>query len=144
LNDDGNSLDVLRSARLAKRVPNGEHRALIGGMWDEIGALQLDFLRARGLRPDSRLPDIGCGSLRLGVRATDYLETGNYWGTDINESLLTAGYEREIVPSGLAHKLPRDHLIVDGDFTFAHLPRDFDFVIAQSVFTHLPLNHLRH
>jgi hypothetical protein len=52
---------------LAERVSNGEHRAVVGGMWDELGALQLDFLRARGLRPDSRLLDIGCGSLRLGV-----------------------------------------------------------------------------
>lgn len=129
--------------RIARRVAAGEHRAVVGGLWDEIGALQLAFLRANGLTPQSRLLDIGCGSLRLGVRAVDFLDTGNYWGTDINESLLTAGYEKEIVPAGLAHKLPRVNLIVDSDFTFNGLPHQFDFAIAQSVFTHLPLNHLR-
>lgn len=128
---------------IAEHVSQGEHRELIGGLWDEIGSLQFEFLRANGLHPESRLLDIGCGSLRLGVRAVDYLNAGNYWGTDLNESLLTAGYEKEIVPAGLAHKLPRDHVVVDGEFTFANLPRNFDFAIAQSVFTHLPLNHMR-
>jgi cyclopropane fatty-acyl-phospholipid synthase-like methyltransferase len=129
--------------RIAAKVSAGAHREAIGGMWDEIGALQLDFLRANGLRPQSRLLDIGCGSLRLGVRAVEYLEAGNYWGTDLNESLLNAGWEKEIVPAGLAHKLPRGNLVVDADFTFAGVPRAFDFAMAQSVFTHLPLNHMR-
>jgi SAM-dependent methyltransferase len=128
---------------IGERVSQGEHRELIGGLWDEVGSLQFEFLRANGLCPETRLLDIGCGSLRLGVRAVDYLKAGNYWGTDINESLLRAGYEKEIMPSGLAHKLPRDHLVVDGEFTFATLPRNFDFAIAQSVFTHLPLNYMR-
>jgi SAM-dependent methyltransferase len=129
--------------KIAEAASAGEHRALVGGLWDEIGALQLDFLRAHRLTPQSRLFDIGCGSLRLGLRAVDYLEAGHYFGTDINASLLAAGYEKEIVPAGLAPKLPRENLIVDADFTFAGLPRNLDFAIAQSVFTHLPLNHMR-
>lgn len=128
---------------IAQHVSQGEHRELIGGLWDEIGSLQIEFLRANGLCPEHRLLDIGCGSLRLGVRAVDYLNADNYWGTDINESLLASGYEREIVPAGLAHKLPRDHLVVDGEFAFNNIPRSFDFAIAQSLFTHLPLNHMR-
>jgi cyclopropane fatty-acyl-phospholipid synthase-like methyltransferase len=126
-----------------ERVSKGDHRTVIGGLWDEIGALQLEFLQRRGLQPESRLLDIGCGSLRLGIRAVDYLDAGHYWGTDLNESLLTAGFEKEVVPAGLAHKLPRTNLVVDRDFTFANLPRNFDFIVAQSVFTHLPFNHLR-
>ncbi|MGC1464305.1 MAG: hypothetical protein WA792_01085, partial [Pseudolabrys sp.] len=96
---------------VAEGVSAGKHRALIGGLWDEIGSLQLEFLRANGLTPQSRLLDIGCGSLRLGVRAIEYLNVGHYWGTDINESLLAAGFEKEIIPNGLARKLPRENLI---------------------------------
>lgn len=129
--------------KIAEQAAGGQHRELVGGLWDEIGALQLGFLQANGLTPQHKLLDIGCGSLRLGVRAVDYLEAGNYWGTDINKSLLSTGYQKEIVPAGLNHKLPRENLIVDADFTFAGLPRSFDFAIAQSVFTHLPLNHMR-
>lgn len=135
--------DFYRQQRIAEQASTGAHRKIIGGLWDEIGALQLDYLKANGLTPRSKLLDIGCGSLRLGVRAVDYLEAGNYWGTDLNQSLLDAGYDKEIVPAGLEPKLSRDRLIVDSDFSFAGVPRDVDVAIAQSVFTHLPFNHLR-
>lgn len=130
-------------AAMASAIDVGDHRGIIGGMWDEIGALQLSFLQRNGLTPNNRLLDIGCGSLRLGVRAVDYLDPGNYWGTDLNAGLLDAGYEKEIIPAGLSGKLPRAHLVEDTDFTFAGIPKQIDFAMAQSVFTHLPLNHLR-
>ena len=121
----------------------GAHREMIGGLWNEIGDLQFEFLRSNGLTKDSQLLDIGCGSLRLGVRAVDFLNSGHYWGTDLNESLLDAGYEKEIVPAGLAGKLPRENLVTDGDFNFPGIPDRIDFAIAQSLFTHLPINRLR-
>lgn len=129
----------------AVKAPLGEadHRRLVGGLWDEMGLLQHDFLLAQGLKPDHRLLDIGCGSLRLGVRACAYLAPGNYWGTDISTDLLEAGYRQEIVTAGLEARLPRSNLVTDGEFTFPGLPDRFDFIMAQSVFTHLPLNHLR-
>ena len=34
---------------IARGVSDGRHRELIGGMWDEIGKLQLEFLNAHGL-----------------------------------------------------------------------------------------------
>ena len=128
---------------IAKGIDREEHRELIGGFWNEIGTLQFEFLKSEGLMPSHRLLDIGCGSLRLGVQMAAYLDPGNYWGTDLNEALLTAGYEREIQPTGLSPRLPRGNLVTDGEFLFPDLPNDFDFAIAQSVFTHLPLNHLR-
>jgi hypothetical protein len=127
---------------IASAVDRGAHRDVIGGMWDEIGDLQLAFLKSRGLEPDDRLLDIGCGSLRLGVRAVEYLEPDHYWGTDLNAVLLDAGYEREIEPAGLASKLSRSHLVVDGDFSFPGVPSDIAFAIATSVFTHLPSEYL--
>ena len=53
---------------------------MVGGMWDEIGRLQFEFLRARGLKADHWLLDIGCGCLRGGIHAIKYLKTGNYYG----------------------------------------------------------------
>jgi hypothetical protein len=32
--------------RIARRVSENEHRSAIGGMWDEIGTLQLEFLKS--------------------------------------------------------------------------------------------------
>ncbi len=128
---------------IAEAVDAGRHRQLIGGLWDEIGTLQLDFLRSAGMKPHHTLLDIGCGSLRLGVGAVRYLESAHYWGTDINDSLLRAGYDCEIGPAGLAAKLPRSNLIVDSEFSFEGVPHKIDYAIAQSVFTHLPLNHMR-
>ena len=129
--------------KIAGIASSGRHREIVGGMWDEMGDLQLDMLRAQGLQPHHKLLDIGCGSLRLGRKAASYLGTGNYWGTDLVEALIDAGYQQEIVPAGLADRLPRSNLVQDPDFSFAGLPDRFDFIIAQSVFTHLPLNLIR-
>ena len=124
-------------------IERGAHRDVIGGMWDEIGSLQMDFLKANGLMPEHKLLDIGCGSLRLGVRAAEFLEPGNYWGTDLSSALLDAGYEKEICPAGLSARLPRAQLVTDEDFKFVGVPARIDFAVAQSVFTHLTFNHLR-
>lgn len=130
-------------AHVTGAVERGDHRNVIGGLWDELGNLQIEFLKANGLKPDNTLLDIGCGSLRLGVHAVAYLNPGRYWGTDLNPLLFEAGYVREIVPAGLADKLPRQNLVADEEFTFEGVTRQVDFAIATSVFTHLPLNHLR-
>lgn len=127
---------------MAQAVADGRHRAVIGGLWEELGALQRDFLVGQGLKPDHRLIDVGCGSLRAGVPLTDYLDAGRYYGIDISADLLEAGYEREIRPAGLAEKLPRDHLHATGAFDLSGFGQEFDFGIAQSVFTHMPIGRL--
>jgi SAM-dependent methyltransferase len=139
----GNFTHYYNTADIAAAVDSGQHRSVIGGLWEEVGQLQLDFLLARGLRPQQRVLDIGCGSLRGGVKLIRYLDAGNYFGTDINQSLLTAGYEIELANEGLVHKLPRSHLVNDGEFDFSWSAVSFDVALAQSVFTHLPLNFLR-
>lgn len=123
-------------------VRHGRHRETIGGLWDEIGDLQIRFLIGQGMQPSHRLVDIGCGSLRLGARAVAYLDSERYFGTDLNEVLIRAGYEKELDPS-LRSKLPWHHFGINADFSFHFLDHLMDFAIAQSVFTHLPLNHLR-
>ncbi|MBB3949426.1 class I SAM-dependent methyltransferase [Aureimonas jatrophae] len=128
------------SKRLA--APDG-HRNIIGGLWDEMGALQRDYLVQHGLRPADRLLDIGCGSLRAGVVLVPYLEPAHYFGIDYLGSLIEEGYEREIRPLGLADRLPRDNLAEERAFLIPFEGITFDVALAQSVFTHLPINHLR-
>jgi SAM-dependent methyltransferase len=89
------------------------------------------------------LLDIGCGALRLGVKAIDFLEQGHYFGSDINPALMQAGYQQELNEQQRA-KLPENHLHASEDFDFSFLPAPVDMAVAQSLFTHLPLNHLRH
>ena len=62
---------------VANEIAGGRHRELIGGMWEEMGPHQLAFLKGQGLQPHHRLMDIGCGALRLGTLAVDYLERGD-------------------------------------------------------------------
>jgi len=130
-------------AALEAEVQAGRHREAVGGLWDEIGQLQVDFLISQGLMPHHRLLDIGCGSLRGGVKLIKYLDAGHYAGVDLHESLLNAGYDIELAEAGLRHKLPRSNLVVDGEFDFSWCPMRVDFALAQSVFTALPLNFCR-
>ena len=130
------------AALVKDAVDTGAHRAFIGGLWEEIGKLQLDFLIAKGLQPSSRLLDIGCGALRLGARAVNFLDAGQYYGVDSNAELIEAGLAHELNSAARA-RLPLKNLAVSSDFNFDFLLEGIDFGMAQSVFTHLPLNHLR-
>ena len=124
-------------------VLGGAHRDAIGGLWDELGQLQLGFLKSQGLQPHHKLMDIGCGSLRLGCLMVDYLEPAHYFGVDLSEELLDAGYNKELTDRQ-RERLPRSHLHTTSEFELDYLhDRKLDYAIAQSVFTHLPLNHLR-
>ena len=88
----------------------------------------------------SQLLDLGCGSLRGGVHFVRFLDPHKYFGLDINPHLLDAGYERELVPLGLAPKLPRSHLAASADFDASDFGQTFDYVLSVSVWTHLPLS----
>lgn len=131
------------TAHIRSQVSEGRHREVVGDLWEELGNLQLTFLSMRGLRPEHRLLDIGCGSLRGGVKLIPYLEPGKYWGIDNNAALLDAGWEHELGPLGLQDRQPRNQLAALGDFEFDQLGATFDFAIAQSVFTHFSLNRIR-
>lgn len=118
------------------------HRESVGGMWEEIGKLQFNFILNQGLKPGMKLVDIGCGCLRGGVHFIRYLNSGNYYGIDINSSLIDAGYQQELDVTS-RKKLPKINLLVNAHFELYVLGVEFDFALAQSVFTHLPLNHIR-
>ncbi|MEP0201182.1 MAG: class I SAM-dependent methyltransferase [Halioglobus sp.] len=123
-----------------RNIAEGKHREVIGGLWEELGKLQLDWLVGRDMQPNDFLLDIGCGSLRLGTLAVNYLAPGHYSGTDINLELMEAGYEREISEKS---RMPPENLLYDSDFGFRGVTEKTTYAIATSVFTHLPFNHLR-
>lgn len=108
-------------------------------MWAEIGKLQFDYLVEQGLKPEHRFLDVGCGSLRGGIHFIRYLETGHYFGVDINERLLEAG-RTELARNNIVDKNPS--LVWTDSFDFQSLDQQFDYALAQSVFTHLPLNSI--
>lgn len=114
------------------------HRLMVGGRWEEIGRLQFDFMVANGLAPTSTLLDVGCGALRGGLHFVDYLDDGNYYGIDINKSLLKAG-EQELRSAGLNKQV---HLHRTDQFDASGFNTQFDFGISVSLLTHLPANHI--
>lgn len=114
------------------------HRDYVGGMWEEIGQLQFDFLLSKGLKPYSYLLDIACGSLRLGAKAILYLEPGHYLGIEKEGGLVKAGLEKELNSKIREEKQP--HLVISESFEFEKFEQKADFAIAQSLFTHLPFN----
>jgi SAM-dependent methyltransferase len=119
------------------------HREQVGGLWDEVGALQIGFLRAQGLRPSDTLLDVGCGCLRGGVHLVGYLEPGRYYGIDRDADLLRAGFEIELPRAGLAGRLADDHLLANDAFEVGRFGATFDAAWAQSVFTHLTAPDIR-
>jgi cyclopropane fatty-acyl-phospholipid synthase-like methyltransferase len=131
--------DTKKVDRIVRR---GGHRGAVGGMWDEVGELQLSILKEHGLEPHHTLLDVGCGSLRGGVHFINYLRSGNYCGVDMTQSLLNAGF-KELRQLSLEGKLPKKNLLCAADFGFERFERKFDFALAFSVFTHLPLNNIR-
>lgn len=116
-----------------------EHRNFVGGLWEEVGTLQLNFLKGHGLQPHHQLVDVGCGALRGGVHFIRYLDPQHYYGIDINASLIEAG-KRELEEEKLESKMP--HLLVNDKFELGCFATTFDYAIAVSVFTHLPMNHI--
>lgn len=130
-------------AEVEAAVSEGRHREFVGGLWEEMGELQLAVLRSVGLKAGHTLLDVGCGALRGGRLFVSYLEPGHYYGIDLRPELIDAGFELEITAAGFADRLPRSNLIADGEFNAALFKRAFDFALAFSVFTHLPLNHVR-
>ena len=130
---------VLRNVR--KRINHLRNPAWyqdsVGGLWDQMGALQFDFLVAQGLTPSDRMLDVGCGSLRGGKHLISCLDLGNYYGLDLDADLLQVG-SKLVEEEGLADKHPT--LLLDDAFRFGRFGQTFTVALAQSVFTHLPFN----
>jgi len=126
----------------AEEIEAGAHRTYVGGVWDTHGQRQVEFLRSHGLEPQHTLLDVGCGAFRAGRHFIDYLDAGNYYGIEANQSVIQAGYDHELDDEQRA-KTPVGHLRVSDRFYAEFDGTRFDYALAQSVFTHVSLNHMR-
>ena len=117
------------------------HEAAVGSKtresWLKLGQMQFDYRVGHGLKPDMRMLEIGCGNLRAGRLFIDYLDAGNYYGTDISPDILLAA-QRTVTEFGLQSRLP--YLTLVDDMRLEFLPDSyFDVVHAHSVFSHSPI-----
>jgi len=146
--------DIIRTLRrkvyktLGWVSPEGEkgirvmgHREYVGGMWDELGKMQFDYVLTQGLEPSDCLLDIACGSLRGGVHFINYLEPGNYLGIDKEQTLIDLGIEQEI-GRGI-YELKKPEFAVSGSFEFEKFSKKPQYSLAQSLFTHLDSSDIR-
>jgi SAM-dependent methyltransferase len=101
--------------------------------WESHGWLQLKFLMDHGLKPHSRLLDIGCGVGRAARRLVPYLDVGNYTGADICAACIERATDLSR-QEGWAARSPT--FLLNGDVEVPGPP--FNFIWAHSVFTHLP------
>jgi SAM-dependent methyltransferase len=100
-----------------------------------LGRDQFNYLLSRGLQPDHRVLDFGCGAMRVGIWLVAYLNAGRYYGIEPHYKSLEAAVRYEIPLHGLAAKLPR--LLCDDEFACEYFGESFDFVLAFSVFNWL-------
>ncbi|KAI4372590.1 hypothetical protein MLD38_010802 [Melastoma candidum] len=98
-----------------------------------------EFLaEAISLKPNSRVLEIGCGTLRVGLHFINYLNAGRYHCLERDELSLMAALRYELPSHGLLSKRP---LIVRGegmDFTKFGTKNVYDLIYASAVFLHMP------
>ena len=112
------------------------HKEYVGGLWEEIGILQFNFLIQNGLKPSDIFMDIACGSLRAGIHIIPFLNQGNYLGIDKEKNLINLGLKNEISKDIIKDKKPE--FVISSSFEFNKFSKKGNFAIAQSLFTHLP------
>jgi cyclopropane fatty-acyl-phospholipid synthase-like methyltransferase len=117
--------------------PGGSHyRAYVGPpeQFDFMGATQFCLLFRLGIREEHYLLDIGCGSLRSGRFAIQYLLPNRYYGFEPNEWLWQEAQEKELGSDLFRIKTPLFN--PSQDFSFEQANQKFDFILAQSIFSH--------
>jgi cyclopropane fatty-acyl-phospholipid synthase-like methyltransferase len=104
------------------------------GTDDVSGQLQLELLKRQGCVPASRVLEIGCGCLHLGIPLMQYLDKGHFAGIDPNEWLRVKVMKnrrlRRIVEEREARFLSGD------DFDGSGFGVPFDFIFSHSVLSH--------
>jgi len=98
------------------------------------GKKQLDALVTLGLRPDSRLLDIGCGVLRGAYWLIHFLAPGRYCGIEPHRQRVELGLRLLIEPDVVLEKRPR--FDANDAFDTSVFRERFDFFLASSIWSH--------
>ncbi|MFO0851158.1 MAG: methyltransferase domain-containing protein [Gemmataceae bacterium] len=97
--------------------------------FDRLGQAKLKHLLDVGLRPDSRVLDVGCGTGQLAVALEGFLsDAGRFVGTDIGPEAVAFCREH--------YKRPNFRFLVNGMTDVPITGEAFDYVTFFSVFTH--------
>ena len=103
-------------------------------LFEIAGQKLLMTLLSEGLKPSSKVLDIGCGCLRGGYWLIHFLDKGCYFGIEPNVKMLEAGTRIILEPELAEIKMPQfDH---NEKFNFTVFREKFDFFIARSIWTH--------
>lgn len=134
-----------RPERPLEPIPIGarNYRAFVGPpeTYDVMGALQFSLLTFLGLRQDSYLLDVGCGSLRAGRLFIPFLLPERYYGVEPEQWLIEEGIAHEVGDEMVSLKRPV--FSNTSDFQLRELDQQFDFILAQSIFSHASLQQVR-
>jgi len=127
---------ILQRARSLFRGGAARRHELVGEqhIWRKSRDFQERFVLAQGLRPEHRLIDLGCGTLRGGLPLIRHLEPGHYTGVEVRPEALEAG-RKELREAGLEAKAP--NLIQSGDLDTLELG-PADFIWSFAVLIHMP------
>jgi SAM-dependent methyltransferase len=109
--------------------------------FEAIGRLQLITLLRCGIYPDSRVLDLGCGSLRGGYWLINFLRPDRYFGIEPNTRMLEIGKEEILGAELIAEKRPR--FLTNDRFDHTEFETQFDFFLARSVWTHASREQIR-
>lgn len=120
----------MTSSRSARR------HAMVGPprLWKKKRQFQIDYLLEQGLRPEHRVMDLGCGTLRGGIPIIDHVEAGNYYGIEVRSEVIAEAH-REIRKSGLAHKAAS--LVIARNLGLLRLGVEFQYIWSFSVLIHM-------
>lgn len=99
--------------------------------YDKIGNIVFNLLLKYGLKPEHKLLDIGCGSLRVGKHIIKYLDKYNYCGLEPNNWL----FKEESEKDSIKIKIPAFNDNRDFELDMFHI-HGFDYILCNSVFIH--------
>ncbi|MDT7808791.1 MAG: hypothetical protein QOJ70_2604 [Acidobacteriota bacterium] len=98
------------------------------------GREQFIYLLTAGLKPNSKVVDIGCGVLRAGYWLIHFLDVGCYCGIEPHTGRLEMGINTILEPETLEVKRPR--FDTNPHFDTSVFGEKFDFFLAYSIWTH--------
>jgi SAM-dependent methyltransferase len=109
--------------------------------FERVGRLSFDVLLREGLRPSSRVLDVGCGALRVGYWLMRFLDRGRYFGIEPNREMLRTGLQELLEPDVVERAGAR--FAHNDDFDFSVFGEQFELVLARSIWTHTSKAQIR-
>ena len=102
--------------------------------FEDAGRSQLIEMLQCGLRPESKILDVGCGCLRVAYWLVRFLDMDCYHGIEPSRKRVEIGLQYLFTPDLLRAKRPR--FDYNAEFNSSNFGVRFDFFLARSIWTH--------